>query len=276
VSSRRRVLLSEQYPKTKRQAGGQAIEWINSVRDAGAKKKEQASRLGEAGGETAPNDRELVRRTLAGDRDAFAHLHRRYYPRVYRLALFRCRNAQDAEDAASETFVRAITHLGTFRFGAGESVFPWLGRICTNYIADQARRGGGATLVSLDAGSVDGVRALLDGLASDKPSPHELAERTETQALMRSAVAGLPRDQQEAILLRFGADMPLKEIAAEMNKSEGAIKSLLHRATANLRKALLSGATEAEVFAQYRNNVAATATPAAEQTNQSYHGSLDF
>ncbi len=239
--------------------------------------QEQGQTQGTSGdaADAALSDRELVRKTLAGDQNAFAVLHRRYYARVYRLALFRCRNAQDAEDAASETFVRAITHLGTFRF-SGESLFPWLGRICTNYIADQARRGGKTTLVSIDAATVDGVRSLLDGLASDAPSPHELAERTETQALMRNAVTGLPRDQQEAILLRFGADMPLKEIAIEMNKTEGAIKSLLHRATANLRKALLSGAQEAEVFAQYRSEAATTKPAPAEQATQSYHGSLDF
>ena len=68
-------------------------------------------------------DRVLVAQALSGNGEAFAALHRRYYARVYRLALLRCRSVADAEDVASETFVRAIAHLPAFRF-QGESLFP--------------------------------------------------------------------------------------------------------------------------------------------------------
>lgn len=209
------------------------------------------------GAEAGPSDRQLVARTLAGDADAFAQLHRRYFARVYRIALFRCRNQQDAEDIASETFVKAIAHLGSFRF-QGESLFPWLSRIATNLALDQGRRASGVTLVSLDTPTADSVRALIEGIAGvDVPDPHALAERHETQEIVRAAVATLAADQAEAVLMRFGSDMPLKEIAVAMGRTEGAVKSLLHRALVNLRKALLARAGEAETFGLRRE--AATA-----------------
>jgi RNA polymerase sigma-70 factor (ECF subfamily) len=197
-------------------------------------------------------DRQLVERTLAGDSEAFTLLHRRYYARVYRLALFRTRNPQDAEDVASETFLRAIAHLGSYRF-QGESLFPWLSRIAVNLVTDMGRRGAGVTLVSLDAStSPDGVRTLIEGLRSDAPDPGALAERQEMQAFLRSAIAALPHDQGDAILMRFLGDMPLKEIAAAMGRTEGAIKSLLHRGLVNLRRTLVQQEEQAERFGQTR------------------------
>ena len=201
-----------------------------------------------SGGNDSESDRTLVERTLAGDAQAFAALHQRYYPRVYRLALLRCRSTADAEDVASETFVRAITHLPSYRF-QGASLFPWLARIAANLVSDQGRRRGGVAFVSLDAGGTDdGVRALLEGLAGSAPDPHTLAERGETQALLRAAVAALPRDQADAITLRFVGDLPLKEIGLALGKTEGAIKSLLHRGLTNLRRSLVGGEHAAAVF----------------------------
>lgn len=197
-------------------------------------------------------DRALVGQALAGNGDAFAALHRRYYARVYRLALLRCRSVTDAEDVAAETFVRAIAHLPAFRF-QGESLFPWLSRITGNLAVDMGRKSAGVTLVSLDSQTVESVRTLLEGLPGTAPDPHTLAERSETQALLRAAVAALPTDQADAILLRFGGDLPLKEIAVALDRSEGAIKSLLHRGLTGLRKSLISGAAEAGALEQMRH-----------------------
>lgn len=221
-------------------------------------------------------DRVLVAQALSGNGEAFAALHRRYYARVYRLALLRCRSVADAEDVASETFVRAIAHLPAFRF-QGESLFPWLSRIASNLAADLGRKSTGVTLVSLDNQTVESVRALLESLPGDTPDPHTLAERSETQALLRAAVAALPSDQADAILLRFGGDLPLKEIAVALGRSEGAIKSLLHRGLVGLRKMLLSGANEAGALEQmrHRTDITVNSTGTRNNSNRNY-GKNDF
>ncbi len=227
--------------------------------------------MGEAAGrergETA-QDRCLVERTLAGDQDAFAVLHRRYYARIYRLALLRCSNCADAEDIAAETFLRAISHLPAYRF-RGESLFPWLSRICLNLVADLHRQRPAATLLSLDAPTGQNLRALLESLPGETPDPYAVAERHEVQALLRTAVAALPPDQADAVLLRFLGDLPLKEIAAALGKTEGAIKSLLHRAIIGLRKSLLDSVQDAELFDRLRRSN----TPASGVNQTQTYGS---
>ena len=225
-----------------------------------------------AGGDKEASDTWLVEQTLAGNADAFAVLHGRYYQRVFRLALVKCRTRADAEDVASETFVRAITHLGSYRFQS-PSLLPWLLKIAANLAADMGRRNSGAAFVSLDSSgsageAVGGVRAYLE-LASDAPDPHALAARHETQALLKAAVLDLPPEQSEAVLLRFGAELSLKEIAHTMNKTEGAIKSLLHRALLRLRRDLIGGAQEAAIFGHVGSQAAETETAQTAQTAHS-------
>ena len=195
-------------------------------------------------------DRELVRRTLAGDGEAFAVLHRRYYARVFRHALFRSRSSADAEDIAAETFVKAVHYLPQYRF-QGESILPWLCRIATNLAIDQTRRSHGQTPLSLESATED-VRALMESVQDAGPNPHELAERHETQILIRAAIATLSHDQADAILLRFGGDLPIQEIATALGRTEGAIKSLIHRGLVNLRKTLQEESVRAGVIEERR------------------------
>jgi RNA polymerase sigma-70 factor, ECF subfamily len=194
----------------------------------------------------ASSDRVLVQQTLAGDSEAFSRLHRRYYARVFRHALFRCRTRADAEDVAAETFIKAVHYLPQYRF-QGESLLPWLCRIATNLVIDQGRRAHGQAPLSLES-AADDVRALMESLQDTGPNPHELAERHETQALIRAAVATLPADQADAILLRFGGDLSIQEISLALGRTEGAIKSLIHRGLVNLRKILLEEADRSGVI----------------------------
>ncbi len=219
-------------------------------------------------GEELP-DRELVRRTLNGEPSALAALHRRYYARIYRLALFRSRSTADAEDIAAETFVRAIDHLPGYRF-QGESLFPWLSRIATNLVVDQQRRRVTTPIFSYDQKTADDVRSLLEALETDGPDPHALAERHETRELLRSAIAKLPSDQADVILMRFGGDLPLAEIALALGRSEGAIKSLIHRGLVNLRKSLIVHAEEIGVTETLRHRETST------ETVQRQHGYIEL
>ncbi|GAB4461670.1 MAG: hypothetical protein OHK0029_27340 [Armatimonadaceae bacterium] len=204
-----------------------------------------------------------MERTLAGDTEAFAVLHRRYYSRIYRLAFFRTRSSADAEDIASETFVKAISYLPTYRFQS-ESLFPWLARIASNLVSDLGRRQKGVTAISLDGTTDNDLRALIEGIPSNAPDPQMLAERMEVQALVRDAIARLPRDQEEAILLRYLGELSLRDIATTMGRSEGAIKSLLHRGLVNLRRTLATGLSEAEQFATRRTQANAQQIAADE------------
>lgn len=182
-------------------------------------------------------DAALVAAAQRGDVHAFGRLHARHYKRIYHLAYLKTSNTQDAEDVASETFIRALSSLGRFRFKDGQtSLYPWLHRIAVNLIVDGGRRRPAAGIVSLDAPVIAGMRALLDQrLPDQEPSPQEIVERHEVQQLVRTAIAALPPDQGDVLVYRFLGDLTPREIAPLLGRSELATKSLLHRATIALR-----------------------------------------
>ena len=190
-----------------------------------------------------PSDDSLVRAAQRGSADAFSTLHTRYYTRIYRLAYLKTNNASDAEDVASETFLRALSSLSRFQFPAdqlrsGSTFYPWLHRIAINLIVDSARRKPPAPIVSLDAPVIEGMRDLLSDRLPEVRSgsaPQEIVELHEVQQLVRSAIATLPEDQGEVLVYRFLSDLSLREIAPLMDRSESAVKSLLHRAVVALR-----------------------------------------
>jgi RNA polymerase sigma-70 factor (ECF subfamily) len=196
---------------------------------------------------SGPSDDILIRSAQKGSADAFAALHARYYSRIYRLAYLKTNNASDAEDVASETFLRALNNLSRFHFPEGQpraaaTFYPWLHRIACNLIVDSARRRPPAPMVSLDAPVVEGMRQLLaDRITSDDSTmaPQEIVERQEVQQLVRDAIASLPDDHSDVLIYRFLSELPLREIAPLMGgRSESAVKSLLHRAVVSLRAEL--------------------------------------
>jgi RNA polymerase sigma-70 factor (ECF subfamily) len=221
------------------------------------------------------SDKLLVQRLKRGDAAAFGTLHRRHYPKIYRLALLKTNNPDDAADIASETFCRALEHLPNYEFRRCDSLYPWLHRIASNLIIDAARARPAGGEVSLDATTADEVGSFLECLPDTSPSPQELAERKEIQALVREAIARLPADQSEAVLYRFLGDLSIKEIARALDRSEGAVKSLLHRALVSLRRGMLADALEApRQVGEQRVTGAAKIEPRTGERSQKHVGDI--
>jgi RNA polymerase sigma-70 factor (ECF subfamily) len=173
-----------------------------------------------------------------GDVRAFGTLHRRYYDKIHRLAYLKTGDPEDAQDIASETFCRALRNLKEkpYEFRHCDSLYPWLHRIAHNLLVDRARARPPGGTVSLDAPTSDEVSTFLEQLPDEGPSPQELAERHEVQELVRAAISRLPADQATAVMYRFQGDLSIREIARTLKRSEGAVKSLLHRALVTLRR----------------------------------------
>ncbi len=184
------------------------------------------------------SDRVLMDRVKEGDVRAFEMLHRRYYPRVYRLAFLRLGNAEDAADITSETFRRALNRVDSFQFRRTNSIYPWLHQIASNLVVDHVRSLPPGGMLSLDAQAAEEIDSFLEYLPADGPSPQELVERFEVQELVRQAIVKLPPDQGRALTLRFLGDLSIREIAQTLDRTEGAVKSLLHRALQGMRQHL--------------------------------------
>jgi RNA polymerase sigma-70 factor (ECF subfamily) len=178
---------------------------------------------------------------------AFAALYELYYPPLYRFAQRQTRNPVQAEDVVAETFLFAFKALPQYEWR--ERPFAaWLYRIATNVITAQYQRNGRIVQLPLD-----GVLSHLFQMASDEPGPaawleaqeHHQAER----ARLQRALDRLTPDQRRAVLLRYGGldVVPLAEVARRMARSEGAVKLLLHRAVATLRRVLTDPAAGREM-----------------------------
>jgi RNA polymerase sigma-70 factor (ECF subfamily) len=186
------------------------------------------------------SDRTLVERVKGGDVRAFETLHRRYHDRIYRFAFLRLGNAEDAADVAAYTFCRALNSLHSYQFRRTSSLYPWLHQIASNLVVDVVRDRPPGGMLSLDAQAAEDVDSFLEYLPADGLSPQELVEREEVGELVRQAIEKLPADQARAISLRFLGDLSIREIAHSLDRTEGAVKSLLHRALQGVRQHLKS------------------------------------
>lgn len=187
---------------------------------------------------TTPTDPELIASVAAGDRDALDRLHGRYYPRLYKLAYIKLGHAEDAHDVASQTFLRAIQHMAKLHPLRTTTLYPWLHAVASNLVTDLLRRRRIRSHVSLDDRTRGELARYLERVPNDSPLPDALLERKELQAIVREAIAALPESQADAILARFVGELSIREVAQQMDRSEGAVKSLLHRAIASLRRSL--------------------------------------
>lgn len=181
-------------------------------------------------------ERRLVDRARRGDLEAFEELMRRYERQVYNLAYRMAGNYDDANDIASEAFVRVFNAIGRFR---GESAFStWLYRIVTNAFLDERKRRRAHPTVSLeDEYEVEGS-AFYRQVEDSAPGPSDRAEENETRRLLRHAIGQLPDFQREIVTMYHILDMSYEEITDVTGTPIGTVKSRLNRARLALRDIL--------------------------------------
>jgi len=177
------------------------------------------------------DDRDLVRRSRAGDHQAFRELYDRYHRQVLSVAVGLTGNGDDAMDVVQETFVRAHRNLGSF---LGESSFyTWLYRIAINVGIDFRRRQARRAEV-LQPEPID--EAVDD--AERTPEPRVEMERHELGERIASAIDELTPEHKAAIILREIEGLSYEDISKVMQCSKGTVMSRLHYARKKLQAKL--------------------------------------
>jgi RNA polymerase sigma-70 factor (ECF subfamily) len=162
------------------------------------------------------DEQEIVRRCLAGERDAFATLVDRYRSLAYTIAYRMTGDADEANDLAQEGFIAAYTNLRRFRFGSRFST--WLCSIVMNKCRDHLR----ARREQVPVDELSGLRAA----ASD---PERTASEEEDGEILQKALDALPRDYREVLVLKHIEGRDYGEISGILGVSAGALKVRAHR-----------------------------------------------
>jgi RNA polymerase sigma-70 factor (ECF subfamily) len=186
--------------------------------------------------DAADLDRADMQRLAGGHEAAFNDLMARHARPVFQFLCRMLGNEDDANDLAQETFVRVYQHRASFRPGARFTT--WLYTIAANLARNHYRWLARHPSVSLDAESETSGQSIGEVLPSYDPSPDGAALATERAAAVRAAVATLPPDLREAIVLCEWQDLSAAEAAAILDTTPKAIDNRLYRARNLLRDQL--------------------------------------
>ncbi|MEN9507707.1 MAG: hypothetical protein RLZZ621_270 [Gemmatimonadota bacterium] len=184
-------------------------------------------------------DADVVRLAQLGRESAFRELVRRYERPVFSLVFRMVRDRETAEDLAQDTFVKVLNHID--RYSPDFKFSSWLFKIANNVAIDWLRRRRLDT-VSMDgsphASTASEIEASALELEADQETALEELESRELGAAIEQAIAKLRPEYRACIMLRHVEDRSYEEIAATLDLPLGTVKTYIHRARHELRKAL--------------------------------------
>lgn len=178
-------------------------------------------------------ERELIRRVVRGDSEAFNRIVTDYQKPIYRTALAIMRNETDADMITQETFVQAWRKIS--RFEGRSSLETWLTRIAVNKARDELRRQRRFASKSSDP---DGDTSRLDALRDERPDAERLLLSFELSRVIEEALVSLPPKQRTIFALRHFEQRGLDEIATILGIEPSTTRVHLHRATRKIREIL--------------------------------------
>ncbi len=193
-----------------------------------------------------PHD--MLQAARAGDAATLGRLlelYRRYLALLARVQIGkRLQGKVDAEDLVQDTFLEAHRHFARFQGSTEAQLVVWLRQILASRLADLLRRylgtqGRDVHLEREIEDAFDHSSIMLDrGLVAPQSSPSQQAARREQAVLLADALAQLPEDYRETLVLRHLEGLTFPEVAQRMNRSLDSVEKLWMRALARLRQIL--------------------------------------
>jgi len=176
------------------------------------------------------SEAEFVGKAITGNEAAGEEVLNAYRGMLVALATRLLRNREDAADAVQETLLKALRALP--EFDADRPLGPWLCRICTNCCVDLARNR------SRKPAPLDGNEG---NIADDSASVEAKVDASVMRGEIVKALERMPTRYRRILFMRHFQHKDVNQIAAELHKPEGTVKSWLFRARAMLRKELAVG-----------------------------------
>jgi RNA polymerase sigma-70 factor (ECF subfamily) len=176
-----------------------------------------------------PSDEDLVAAVQAGDVASFDTLVGRWDRKIQGVIFRLVGNHEEARDLSQETFLKAYRALGTFKKEARFS--SWLYQIAVNATRDRLRRRRRRMDLSLEDVEEGTESALRDAA----PSAFELVESGDLSRLVAAAMASLPEEQREVVILKEYEGLTFPEIADALDVPLSTVKTRLYRGLGQLR-----------------------------------------
>src|SRR3954449_5536200 len=177
--------------------------------------------------------RRLVERAQGGARDALEELYLLHFDRIYSYLHMTVGNRHDAEDLTTQTFLKMLESIKKFRWQSA-TFSAWLFRIAHNLAMDHFRA----------SRRWQPEEEVPEPTGETEPSAEIAAFQSIGRQSMLELIENLSQEQKQVLTLKFVFNLPNGEVATILGKTEGAIKSLQHRALVSLQKQLAKTSSE--------------------------------
>ncbi|PJB83765.1 RNA polymerase subunit sigma-24 [Candidatus Wolfebacteria bacterium CG_4_9_14_0_8_um_filter_39_46] len=170
-------------------------------------------------------EKNLIERAIKGEAEAFGLLYDRYQPQIYRFVYLKVGHREEAEDLTHQVFLKSWQNITEYSF-QGFPFSSWLYSVARHQVIDYYR--------------TKKSNIALENIAElkiENPAPRTIDNNLDIERV-KIAIHQLKDEQQDIIVLRFIEDLSLQEAASILNKTEGAVKLLQHRAIKNLKNIL--------------------------------------
>jgi RNA polymerase sigma-70 factor, ECF subfamily len=175
--------------------------------------------------ESTERIRRLVEQAQAGDRDSLEELYLIHFDRIYSYLHMSVGNRHDAEDLTTQTFLKMLESIKRFRWQSAP-FSAWLFRIAHNLAMDHFRANR----------RWQPEEDVPETPGDEEPSAEAQALQSIGRQSMLELIENLSHEQQQVLALKFVFNFPNAEVATILGKTEGAVKSLQHRALVSLQK----------------------------------------
>ena len=177
------------------------------------------------------NDRELIRKIHAGDKNALNKIVDRYYGDIYRFCLYLTADEAESYDITQEVFLRFMKYMSSYTHRNLKGYLLIIARnLCRDYFSRRDREN--------EMRMSDSDPALLPEDIYGEPggAGNPELDHTELRYLFQGILSQLPAEQREVIALRFGEELKFREIAKVLGCSQSTVKSRYRLAITRLRK----------------------------------------
>lgn len=172
-------------------------------------------------------EQKLIKEAITGKSASFGSLYDHYQPIVYRFIYLKVSHREEAEDLTHQVFLSAWQNISGFKIKKDASFIGWLYQISRNKVIDHYR---------VKKPTID-IDAIADPPEIKKSSEEKMDFRIEIK-MIKNAIPLLNEIEQDVVIMRFVEDLASKEVAEILNKSEGLIRLIQHRAIKKLKDIL--------------------------------------